>query len=56
MKVMVGKAIIEIRIYDNKLVVFRPGGLPLGITVADLYKPHSSALRNKGVAGIFLRY
>ncbi|MCI0697641.1 helix-turn-helix domain-containing protein [candidate division KSB1 bacterium] len=44
---------IEIRIHDDKLIVWSPGGLPLGITVADLYKPHSSALRNKSVAGIF---
>lgn len=44
---------VEIRIFDDKLIVWSPGGLPLGITVADLYKPHSSALRNKGVAGVF---
>lgn len=44
---------IQIRIYDDKLVVWSPGGLPLGITMEDLYKPHSSVLRNKGIAGIF---
>jgi len=44
---------VEVRIYDDRLIVFSPGGLPLGIAVADLYKPHSSALRNKGIATIF---
>jgi ATP-dependent DNA helicase RecG len=44
---------VEIRIFDDKLTVWSPGGLPLGITIADLFKPHSSALRNKGIAGIF---
>lgn len=44
---------VEIRIYDDRLVVWSPGGLPLGITIEDLYKPHSSELRNKGIAEIF---
>jgi ATP-dependent DNA helicase RecG len=44
---------VEIRIYDDRLIVFSPGGLPLGITVPELYKPHSSALRNKGIASVF---
>ncbi len=43
----------EVRIYDNELIVWNPGGLPLGLTVEDLYKPHPSVLRNKGVGGIF---
>ncbi len=44
---------IEIRIYDDKLVVWSPGGLPFGITLEELYKPHSSTLRNKGLAEVF---
>ena len=44
---------IEVRIYDDKLIVWSPGGLPLGITLEDLYKSHSSALRNKGIAEVF---
>lgn len=44
---------IEIRIHDDKLIVWSPGGLPVGITLEDLYKPHSSVLRNKKIAGIF---
>ncbi len=43
----------EVRIYDDKLIVWSPGGLPFGITIKDLYKPHSSVLRNKGIGEIF---
>lgn len=43
----------EVRIYDGRLVVWNPGGLPLGITINDLYKPHPSVLRNKGIGEIF---
>ncbi|MEK6775947.1 MAG: helix-turn-helix domain-containing protein [bacterium] len=43
----------EVRIYDDRLIVWNPGGLPLGITMDDLYKPHPSVLRNKGIGEIF---
>lgn len=43
----------EVRIYDDSLIVWSPGSLPFGITLEDLYKPHSSVLRNKGVGVIF---
>jgi ATP-dependent DNA helicase RecG len=43
----------EVRIYDDELIVWNPGGLPMGLTVEDLYKPHPSVLRNKGIGGIF---
>jgi len=43
----------DIRIYDDALIIWNPGGLPSGITMEELYKPHSSVLRNKGVGGIF---
>jgi len=43
----------EVRIYDDKLIVWSPGGLPFGITLDDLYKPHASVLRNKGIGGVF---
>ncbi len=43
----------EVRIYDDKLIVWSPGGLPFGITIEELYKPHSSVLRNKGIGGVF---
>ncbi len=42
----------EIRIYDDKLVVFSPGGLPAGITIEDLYRSHSSVLRNKVIGEV----
>jgi ATP-dependent DNA helicase RecG len=43
---------VEIRIYDNKLIIWNPGGLPFGISLNDIFKPHSSVLRNKGIGGI----
>ena len=43
---------IEVRIYDDKLVIRSPGFLPYGITLEELYKPHSSTLRNKGLAEV----
>ena len=43
----------EVRIDDDELIVWNPGGLPLGLTIEDLYKPHPSVLRNKGIGGIF---
>jgi len=43
----------EVRIYDDELIVWNPGGLPLGLTVEDLLKPHPSVLRNKGIGGVF---
>jgi len=43
----------EVRIRDDELIIWNPGGLPLGLTVEDLYKPHPSVLRNKGIGGIF---
>lgn len=44
---------IEIRIYEDRLVIWSPGHLPFGIILEDLYKPHSSTLRNKGLAEVF---
>ncbi len=44
---------IQVRIYDNELIVWSPGKLPLGITLEWLYKPHKSVLRNKLVAQVF---
>jgi ATP-dependent DNA helicase RecG len=42
----------DVRIYDDRLEVWSPGGLPLGITVTDLYGPHRSVLRNKDIAQV----
>jgi ATP-dependent DNA helicase RecG len=41
-----------VRIYDDKLIIRSPGFLPYGITLEELYKPHSSTLRNKGLAEV----
>jgi len=43
---------IEVRIHDDKLIIKSPGFLPYGITLEELYKPHSSTLRNKGLAEV----
>lgn len=42
----------EVRIYDDRLTIWSPGSLPLGITMEDLLKPHGSVLRNKGIGAI----
>lgn len=44
---------IQIRIYDDNLIVWSAGKLPLGITLEDLYKPHKSVLRNELIAQAF---
>lgn len=44
---------VEVRIYDDRLEVWSPGRLPSGIALEDLFKPHSSHLRNKGIGGVF---
>jgi len=43
----------QVRIYDDKLIVWNSGKLPLGITLEDLFKPHKSVLRNKLIAHVF---
>jgi len=43
----------EVRISDDELTIWNPGGLPLGLTIEDLYKPHRSILRNKGIGAVF---
>ncbi|MBC8430565.1 MAG: putative DNA binding domain-containing protein [Desulfobacterales bacterium] len=42
----------EVRIYDDRLTIWNPGGLPLGISMDDLFKPHGSVLRNKGIGAV----
>lgn len=45
---------IQLKIYDNRLTIWNPGGLPLGMTIDELYNPnHSSKLRNKLIGQIF---
>jgi ATP-dependent DNA helicase RecG len=42
----------EIRIFDDSINIWNPGGLPRGLSIDDLYKPHPSVLRNKGIAAV----
>jgi len=44
---------VEIRIMEDSLKVWSPGRLVFGITLPELLVPHSSVLRNRGVAQIF---
>jgi len=44
---------VQVRIFDHSLVVSNPGGLPDGLTVEDLRKPHESKPRNKLIADVF---
>jgi len=43
----------DIMIYDDSLIIRNPGGLLSGLILEDLYKPHSSASRNKGISSVF---
>jgi ATP-dependent DNA helicase RecG len=42
-----------VKIFDDRLEVWNPGGLPAGLSVEDLKKPHESKPRNKLVARSF---
>lgn len=44
---------IVIKVYDDHIWFFNPGGLPEGITIDELKKPHSSHLRNPLIAKAF---
>jgi ATP-dependent DNA helicase RecG len=44
---------VVVRIFDDRLEVSNPGGLPAGMTVEDLKRPHESRPRNKLVADAF---
>jgi ATP-dependent DNA helicase RecG len=46
-----GNAVV--RVFDSRLEVSNPGGLPAGMTVEDLKQPHESKPRNKLVADAF---
>jgi len=43
---------IDIAIFDDRIEVWSPGGLPLGITIKDLPKKHMSVLRNPVIAEV----
>lgn len=45
---------IQIKIFDDRLVIWNPGGLPFGMTVEKLMDPnHNSVPRNKLIAMLF---
>jgi len=45
---------IQLKIYDDRLTIWNPGGLPPGMTIEELYNPnHSSRPRNMLIAQIF---
>ena len=44
---------ILIKVYDDHIWFSNPGGLPEGITIEELKKPHSSFLRNPLLAKVF---
>ena len=46
------KSPIYIKIFEEKISIENPGGLPQGITVDELKKPHSSILRNPKIANV----
>jgi len=44
---------ITIKVYDDHIWFSNPGGLPEGITIEQLKKPHQSCLRNPLIAKVF---
>lgn len=43
---------IDVAIFDNRLEVWSPGGLPLGVKLQDILKKRLSVLRNPSIAKI----
>ena len=43
---------IDVAIFDDRIEVWSPGGLPLGIRMEDLFKKHISVLRNSTIAEV----
>lgn len=48
-------ATVQIRVYDNRLEVWNPGLLPDTLTIADLYRKHTSHPRNSRLVLLFNR-
>ena len=45
---------IQIKIHDDRMTIWNPGGLPGGMTMEDLFDPgHGSRPRNKSVSQVF---
>ncbi len=43
----------QIRLYDDRLEIWNPGGLPAGLTPNDLFHEHDSMPRNRRIAEAF---
>lgn len=50
-----GGGSLGIAIFDDRLEIISPGGLPFGLTPEDLRRPHPSRLRNPLIAHAFYR-
>lgn len=46
---------IQMRIYNDRITLWNPGSLPLGLTIQDLLAEHSSQPRNKLLANAFFK-
>ncbi|MGY4706952.1 ATP-binding protein [Candidatus Bipolaricaulota sp. J31] len=44
---------VQVRWYDDHLVILSPGTIPPPLTIEDLKRPHRSALRNRLIAEMF---
>jgi ATP-dependent DNA helicase RecG len=44
---------IQIKVYDDRIWISNPGGLPEGLTIEELRKPHKSHVRNPLIAKAF---
>lgn len=46
---------VQVRVYTDRLEVISPGGLPFGLTPADLYVPHGSRPWNPNITACMFR-
>ncbi|NJE26459.1 DeoR family transcriptional regulator [Thermococcus sp. MV5] len=44
---------IQIKIFNDRIIFWNPGGLPFELKIEDLYRPHPSRPRNKLIAKVF---
>jgi ATP-dependent DNA helicase RecG len=51
----IGGGGVYLAIYDDRLEITSVGGLPFGLTVEELLRPHTSRLWNPPIAGVFYR-
>lgn len=51
----IGGGGVNLAIYDDRLEITSAGGLPFGLTVAELLQPHTSRLWNPLIAEVFYR-